>query len=258
MKVIVEPQNTPDLWRLGGTEALLQIRANQSFDTFNGQYIPASRVDVGLCLEKACPITSNSLLIPEIQIDSTEDSLTNPSATYSAVLIAKRRRIDFLLDFRVPSAPLNTNWPALRLRKAARIPLRFNNTYTAGEIDALLMLYIGQLRTASSTQIGMAMSSAPAVDPTTPIHVSVTDPLWNSLLAGSGLLGGAGRAVLVDGQATVATTAVKSTSAVICASLSEGVTGTLRAVNIVTGVGFNIVSSNPGDAGEVAWMISAS
>lgn len=256
MKVVVEPQNTPNVWRLGGNSALLQIRANEAFDTFNGQYVPAARVDEGLCLETVCPIVANSLLIPDVELDSTEDSITNPRATYDAVLVSKGKKINFLLNFRVPATLPNLTWPILRLRKTARIPLRLSDTYNSEQIESLIAQSLTFLRLASITQVGMAASSHPATDPGFPTHVSVTHPLIVALEAGQGLIAAAGKADMVNSAVTVLTAVVLETSVIVPASMDAGVTGALRVVNIVPGVSFNIVSSNFGDNGEVSWILS--
>ena len=258
MKRLIEPQSTPDLWRLGGVSALLQIHANQQFDTYNGQYIPASSVEVGLCLEVVCPVVANILEIPEVEIDSTEDSITNPRATYDAIIISRKKRIDFLKNFAVPATLPNLTWPILRLRKAARIPLRVSNTYNSEQIESLNAQALTFLRLASINQVGMAAGTAPAVDPAFPVHVSATDPLWNALLAGEGLITASGKAAMVDGLVHVESEVVEAGSAITCSSMDLGVTGTLRAVNVVAGDGFDIVSNNPGDVGQVAWFLSNS
>lgn len=78
----------------------------------------------------------------------------------------------------------------------------------------------------------------------------------SGLLAGKGLVIAAGRATLVNGVISVEDVDdVGPTSIIVISSMSEGVTGNLRAVNVINGVGFDIISTNLGDNGEVAWIM---
>lgn len=76
-------------------------------------------------------------------------------------------------------------------------------------------------------------------------------------LAGRGLIVAAGRATLVDGIVNIegVDDVVAATSVIVVSSMSEGVTGNLRAVNIVDGTGFDIASTNQGDNGVVGWFM---
>ncbi len=187
MKVTVEAQNTPDVWRLGGSTASLRISANQPFDTIDGQYIPKGRsASNDFYLEVDCTIVGNVLLIPAFEIDSTEDSPTNPAADYTATLVTSKRaliRPAFLSNFRVPATLPNVTWPLLRLHKAARIPLRITNTYNSEQIEALIAIALTFLRMGSATQIGMAALSVDPTDPAFPIGVAVNDPDYVAILA---------------------------------------------------------------------------
>lgn len=265
MKVTIEPQNTPDVWRLGGTEALMQIRANQSFDTFNGQYVPQGRVDEGLFLEQVLTIDNHVLNIPSVELDSTTDSLTNKTATYTVSLLTSRRKLirpHFFVG-RVPHtlAP-NTTWPVLRNAQPGRIPVRLLlDTYSKDEIHTLIATALTFLRMASDTQVGMAASSFPGTDPGFPTHVSVTDPLWTQIQAGQGLVAARGHADLVlhvEGARVTVEEPSSSVDAVITAfPQSLGVIGNLRVpiANIVEGESFDIISTNPADEGTVGWVI---
>jgi hypothetical protein len=267
MKVKVEMQNTPDVWRLGGETAFLRIFANQSFDTSDGEFVPQSHVNSGLYLEVPCQISGYSLVIPEVELDSTEDSPTNPRATYTATLVTFRKNVikpEFLSSFRVPSTAPNTTWPNLRLHRSPRIPLRGSCAYNSAQIEFLLAELLTYGRRSSTTQIGLARSSAPPADPDFPIHLSVTDPFWANLRDGVGLVR-SGKAVLVDGRTTILSEALTPTSVINLGSMDVGVSGVLHAEVFsevlwdgggLHPVGFHIVSSNLGDAGQVAWMVS--
>lgn len=260
MKVTIEAQNTPDVWRLGGTEALMQIRANQSFDTFGGQFMPQGRVDEGLYLEQVLTVDNHVLNIPSVELDSTTDALGKKDATYTVSLLTSKRKLirpHFFVG-RVPHtlAP-NTTWPVLRNAQPGTIPVRLLlDTYSKDEIHTLIATALTFLRMASPTQEGMAMGTFPAVDPGHPVHVSATDPLWTQIQAGQGLVAAVGKADMANGAVNVPTAVALETSVIVPASMDAGVTGALQVLNVVAGVSFDIVSSNFGDNGEVSWILS--
>ena len=64
-----------------------------------------------------------------------------------------------------------------------------------------------------------------------------------------------GTAILTNGQVTVSNSAVTATAEIHASSQDDGVSGTLRVVNIKPGVSFDIVSTNLGDNGKVAWVM---
>jgi len=64
-----------------------------------------------------------------------------------------------------------------------------------------------------------------------------------------------GVANMVGGIVTVNTELVVGSSRALMTGQGEGVSGALRAENYVLGVGFDIVSSNGLDEGEVVWLL---
>lgn len=64
-----------------------------------------------------------------------------------------------------------------------------------------------------------------------------------------------GIAQMVDGQVTVPLGIVTVNSRVIATGQDENVSGALRAENYVAGAGFDIVSTNGADSGQVLWML---
>lgn len=249
MKVIVEAQNTPNVWQISGT-AQLRTFANQPFDTFHGQYVPKGSANEGdLYLPVDCDTSAEQLLIPSHEVDSTEDSITNPNATYTSVLWTPQRGIikpEFLANYRVPATLPNQTWPLLRLHKAARIPLRITNTYNSEQIESLIAVALTFLRTGSPTQIGMLALQDPAVDPAFPIALGPNSP---QAARAHGL------AQLVEGVATVITSTVLANSTIQLTGQDGNVSGTLRVESRVDGVSFEIVSDNGTDSGFVGWVI---
>jgi hypothetical protein len=77
----------------------------------------------------------------------------------------------------------------------------------------------------------------------------------NSLIGSAGTVQ---RATMVNGSVTVASTLITPTTNILVSSQDVAVTGTLSAplTSRVNGVSFNIVSTNIGDNGEVAYLIS--
>lgn len=63
----------------------------------------------------------------------------------------------------------------------------------------------------------------------------------------------AGTVLMVDGSATVADSSIETNDVVLAGSISDNVSGNLRVV-ITEDDGFQIVSSNPLDAGRVAYI----
>lgn len=239
----------------------LRIFANERFQTSGGEFWKfGTPHGTGSKNYLSIPLTlnGNKLSIPDFELDTTEDSPTRPDPRLSAYVFAGGTLINpHLLGFPVPiTFPNVITWEALEQhRDARRGPRPFPGSYEVGVVENLIARALGLRNVSSINDIGMAMSSHPAVDPAHPIHVSVTHPLWTALEAGMGLVAGAGRAVMVDGFVNVPTEVVLETSVIVPASMSNGVTGRLRAVNIVPGEGFDIVSDF-GDNGDVSWILS--
>lgn len=262
-KVQVEAMQSTETWhhkRRTGLEE--RIYANETFQTSSGETWHAGSPHNGASknyLSVPLALNGNKLAYPDFEIDTTEDSPTKADPRLSSYVFAGGTLLfPHLLGFAVPvTFPNIITWEALEQhRDARRGPRPFPGSYEVGVVENLIARALGLRNVASVNDIGMAMSSFPAIDPAAPIHVSVTDPVWNALIAGQGLVAGAGRAVMVDGVVTVPSAAVLDTSVIVPASMSEGVTGNLRAVNIVPGVSFDIASSNFGDNGEVSWFLS--
>lgn len=262
-KVQVEAMQSTEIWHYKQRTGLeLRIFADETFQTSDGETWDQGNPRNGTSkhyMPVPLALNGNKLSYPGFELDTTEDSPTKADPRLSAYVFAgKTLLFHRLLGFAVPvTFPNVITWEALEQhRDARRGPRPFPGSYDVGVVENLIARALGLRNVSSINDIGMAMSSFPAVDPLNPIHVSVTDPLWNALSAGMGLVAGAGKAVMVDGFVTVLTGVVVAASVIVPASMSEGVTGNLRVVNIIPGESFDIASTNFGDNGDVSWVLS--
>lgn len=93
--VTIQSATIPN-WQGASDTVALFILVNASFTAATGTIYPATHRDhlpyggrqsIGaFYLSAACTVSGNNLTIPAIELDSTEDSPDNPSATFSAVL----------------------------------------------------------------------------------------------------------------------------------------------------------------------------
>lgn len=261
MKSIIEAHNTPSIYhfpQLVGVQ--LRHYANAPFITYNGQMIPAGNPNSpnSWFLPVDCEVQGGStLLIPSHEIDTTEDSPTDRTATYTSWLFANGERlgnIPYLAGYGIPELPSHT-WSSLTLHRNAKNPPPRQGVYDLGQVEYLIELKLGELRMGSETLVGNVALDQDPLDPLFPIAVGANNPLWLALQSGLGLVTAAGKAVMAGGVAPVLSEMALQNSVIICSSMSAGVTGVLRAVNIVDEEGFDVESSNPGDEGDVAWLI---
>lgn len=266
MKAIIEAHNTPSIYhfpQLVGIE--LRHYANKPFITYNGQVIPAGSPNSpnSWFLPVDCEVQGgNSLLIPDHEVDTTEDSPTDRSATYTSWLFANGERlgnVPYLAGYGIPALP-NHTWSSLTLHRNARNPPPRQGVYDLGQVEYLIELKLGELRMGSETLVGnLAIDTSP-LDPNFPQAVGTQNPIWLALQAGVGLLTAAGTAILapgvVDVRVTVLSAAVLADSKIFLSSMDPNVGGSLHVENIVPAVSFDIVSNNGGDAGAVSWMLT--
>jgi hypothetical protein len=191
LKIIIEAINTPEIWQLGGTTAKLRIYANQSFQTSLGQWWPQGTPGAQntFYLEVPCTILAGELTIPSFEIDSTVDALINPFATYTAELISsKNKRVLFLSDFAVNTledGDPSTTWGEIALLRDSFNPQTVPDSLIR-QLISQIQLAVGNLNKASETNTGVTALSTDPIDPTFPIAVSTTDPIWQELVSGSG------------------------------------------------------------------------
>lgn len=256
--------------------------------TYNGQFIPAGHPNNpnSWYLPVVCEVQGgSSLYIPSHEIDTTEDSPTDRTATYTAWLFANGERlgsIPYLAGYGIP-ALANHTWTSLTLHRNAKNPPPRQGVYDIGQVEYLITQALALLRMGSETQVGNVALTTDPVDPQFPIAVSDTDPRLlvateiilgrvrlsvpavdpnipivvgdnDPRLAATEALQGTGTLV-----AGVATTILEPTTAVdspiLVVPMSNGITGNLRAFNRVAGVSFDVSSDNGGDAGDFRWFL---
>lgn len=188
MRVRIEPMSTPDIWRLPGNAPVkLRIYANRPFITGDGQFVPQGTPGQAhsFYLEVACQLTGeNVLLIPEVEIDSTVDSIDNPWTTYTAELVAGGKRVPFLTNFAVNTladGDESTTWGEIILLKNLVEPQAITESLTR-QINGLITMSVGALNKASTTNTGVTALSFPPGDPTHPEAVASNDPAYLAML----------------------------------------------------------------------------
>lgn len=223
MQLDIDTTETPAQYGLTDNAPALEIYANEQFDTNDGKTVMPGDPERGDFRHRVVgSVAASVITFPKVEgIYSTEDSLTNQLATYSAYIrITGQPLIPWLERFPLPTLPqgqASWSWTRLRIHAAGVLARHSAEVYT-------------------KTQTNQAIAAA--------------------LLQG-GTVAASGLANLADGAVLVPTTAVLITSKIGVFSMDEFVTGNLRApaADIVSGVSFMIRSTNPGDNGVVSWFI---
>jgi len=117
-------------WELG-SDVQLRIYPLQSFiaadDTIEAAGIPSedSSQSDNFFLPVACTLSGTTLAIASCTLESTTDSLDNPSATYGAYFYTTEgQRIAAFGEFAsfvLPSAPTNTTWQAIAVAQGGSL-----------------------------------------------------------------------------------------------------------------------------------------
>lgn len=202
---------------------MLETYADQDFDTSSGQRMLQGDIVAGaLCRRDVCAVVSGVLSVPTIaDIDTTEDSPDNQTATYSTYLRATNQQlIPWLLNYRIPVGADVITWITLRIHKAGIIQRSPLDTYTKQEILALI-----------SQAIATALGAGGVIDK--------------------------GTTTMLGGVAAISSTHVTPTSNIQLTGQDSGVNGTLSVLSRVPGSGAIIKSSNGADAGTIGWVIFA-
>lgn len=263
MQIPIEGWITSQLWRLPGGTAEIRVYADTDFVTSDNKFIPQGRVSdpKSFYFTVPCTIAGNVLTIPDTELPSTVDALVNPHARYTAIIVAAGKKIPFIANFALNT--LEAGDPSLTWAEI----LLFRDMPAAQQsapsllrqIAGMISLAVGSLNKASILNPGVAAGSWPANDPTFPIHVAQTDPAWENILNGIGLVTKSGRATMVDGSAlAIPAPTVNPDSIVLAFSMSDTVNGNLKApaANIVDGVSFDVFSTDGGDNGEISWIVT--
>jgi hypothetical protein len=226
VKLNIDPQSTPAIYALTDPAPTLEIYADEPFDTSDGKSVPAGNVQQRDFLHSVVgSIVDGELHWPQITgIYSTEDSLNNQTATYSAYMrVQGREPIPWLERFSIP--PLTRpelsswSWSFLRIYKNGVRARRDSEVWTKQQVQAAIDATILSLITAA-------------------IRTGLT--------------------AMVDGVANVIAPEVLVTSRVFAFSMDPGVTGALRIeqADIAEEEGFTIRSTNEGDNGAVVWLMN--
>ncbi len=123
MPLITIAATTIPGWQGNSSGVSLRIYVNEDFTAQSGTLYPksvtANPSSLGTFFQSySCSVAAGQLGIPQVQLDSTEDSPDNPDATYSAVLwdSASGKPIQTFgtqSQFAVPAGPVNTTWAAI-------------------------------------------------------------------------------------------------------------------------------------------------
>jgi hypothetical protein len=110
-------------WQGNTSGVQLRIYTNSSFTAESGTLYPQSNIylsqTIGTFYQSyACSVSSGSLVIPAVTIDSTTDSPDNPAATYSAVLWDSQsgkqiQPLGTFGQFSLTPSPTSTTWAAI-------------------------------------------------------------------------------------------------------------------------------------------------
>ena len=214
----------PPIWGVSDLAPALEIYANERFDTSDGKTIIPGSVLLGDFRYRVLGSVADGIpRIPQVVgIYSTEDSLDNQLATYSAFIrISGRDPIPWLEDFPVPVLTQgrgSITWTQLRIHAAGIRALRSDQVYTKQQTNDA-------------------------------INAAIAGVFSGAIISGT--------ALMADGEALVTTSQVLVTSRIFAFSQDEGVTGNLRVAqaDIGEGDGFIIRSTQPTDNGAVAWQI---
>lgn len=189
-KCIVEATSSPNIYQFAETDNVeLRIYANAPFITYHGQPIPAGSPNGpnDWYLPVPCEIQGGDIFyISSFEIDTTEDSATDRSATYTAWLFANGERVGtvpFLAGFGIPASvdhslglDESATWVSLTLHRDSRNPPPREGVYDIGQVEYLVSLGIALLRRSSSTIIGNTALTVDPVDPQFPIAIGENDP----------------------------------------------------------------------------------
>ena len=220
MKLNIDPLETPANWGAADTAPALEIYADVTFDTSDSKTVLAGNVELGDFRHRVVGSVLDEVATfpPIIGIYSTEDSLTNQMATYTAYIrLQGREPIPYLERFRIP--PLtrpemtSTSWTRLRIHNQGVIPRG------PGEEWKIFVLSAIEAAIGQQTKAGLA--------------------------------------TLVDGEVEVPNSLVTINSKIAPFSMDENVTGSLRATvaDIIEHESFVIRSTNDADEGRVGWIM---
>lgn len=200
----------------GGNAAVLVLVSDQDFLAASGEVVKS-----GQYRRTEVLVSDTELNIPTIfDIPATTDSPTVPSATWSAHFedLDGNKKLDWITGFILPHTVTSpTDWPTIIIANTPAGPPPFQ--YGISFDQAALM-------------IQMALNSAASRFPQE-----------------------MGNATLVDGRVTVDSELIDTGSRVIVTAQDGNTVGSLHIENRYDHISFDIVSSDGGDNGDIAWLL---
>lgn len=204
---------------MGGSLAYLRIYANASFATEDGETILQGLIGQRYTLfkEVICTVDGATLNIPQFTLPSTEGSPTNRRATYTAILFTSQ---------------------------GARVRPNFMTNFAVPD----------SLETQTWTTLALHQNARNPSPSEGVIDIGQVEYMIQEAIDGLQIQQ-AGTASLVAGEASVGSSVVESDSVIITTGQAETVSGQVRAVNIVEGESFDLLSTNLADEGNVGWIL---
>jgi hypothetical protein len=107
-------------WTFGGSEATLRIYAHEPFHASDGTFLVGGKIGSSkIAYDIECSLAvQDTIIVPEIELHSTDDSRDRPDVLYSAVFYDEDGNAvqELLMNFPVPhDIPEPTSWTALAI-----------------------------------------------------------------------------------------------------------------------------------------------
>jgi hypothetical protein len=243
-------------WQFGASPAYLRIYSS-GFTASDGTVVPAGSTSAGPYQQVTCSVASSVVTCPTFTIQTTTDSMSDQTATYTGVLFdsANRQRVVVFSGFSVPtSLPSPISYADLANHNLAVTPVRDTTTYTKTQVDAKVAEAATNGNPATTTTLGRVKVSATPADASSPVAVETTDPRMSALGVDASSWASLCAAVTAIGstrQVLDITTALPSGSS--CAVPSTLTLHPLKGGSIVLGSGHTVTILSgarlwPGDA----------
>lgn len=163
-----------------GTICTLRLYSSITFTASDGTPVMAGTPGTGAFFKSVtCTISAGIISIPSFAIPSTTDALDNQSARYTAVFYDSKgiKRDTYFADFQIPTTLGTTvTWAQLRVFKSGVHPILDQNTYTKGQVDALIAIGAASINDASDVVKGRTRLSVAPASASAPIAVGSNDP----------------------------------------------------------------------------------
>lgn len=244
--------NTFTITPLNGSPGATRARlaADVPFTATTGEHHPAGNASQNY-VEYDLTVSGDGQIFPTANgIDSTTDS-TDPNATYTMYLIDIRgKEIGTLFERWMFDASFGPSvlWTELEARNSHRIPLRDDQVYSKMQVDNLLLN-----RTFASPATTVSFGVVRITGPSSTV-VSTDDPRMVQLEFLPTLLAKGTHTLVASGDSITAPL-VTADSPIQLIPASDSIQGNLHVINRVPGVGFDVYSTEGGDAGSFVWLL---